>query len=171
MTPFQVSLFFDHIWYLFIYFGLEKAFKPYKLVNNQKGGIFTWSKFVRVRWTSGTILKQKINKSKKYSSNCVVCGWILQNLVRDVSICEASIFIFLYNSLNLLPPITRTKLWLHTKFHYFLTIFGIYLFWAWKAFKPYKLVNNQKRGIFTWRKFVTVRWTIGTLLKQQIKQK
>jgi hypothetical protein len=36
MTPCQVSLFFDSIWYLFIYFWLEKAFKAYKLVDNKK---------------------------------------------------------------------------------------------------------------------------------------
>jgi hypothetical protein len=35
MTPCQVSLFFDHIWYLFIYFRHEKAFKAYKLVDNK----------------------------------------------------------------------------------------------------------------------------------------
>jgi hypothetical protein len=37
MTLCQDSLFFDHIWYLFIYFFLEKAFKPYKIANNKKG--------------------------------------------------------------------------------------------------------------------------------------
>jgi hypothetical protein len=36
MNPYQVSLFSDNIWYLFIYFQLEKAFKTYKLVNNKK---------------------------------------------------------------------------------------------------------------------------------------
>jgi hypothetical protein len=36
MNPCQVSLFSDNIWYLFIYFQLEKAFKTYKLVNNKK---------------------------------------------------------------------------------------------------------------------------------------
>jgi hypothetical protein len=35
MTPCQVSLFSDNIWYLFI-FLLEKAFKAYKLVDNKK---------------------------------------------------------------------------------------------------------------------------------------
>jgi hypothetical protein len=28
---------FDHIWYLFIYFCLEKAFKPYEIANSKKG--------------------------------------------------------------------------------------------------------------------------------------
>jgi hypothetical protein len=59
MTPCQVSLFSYNTWYLFIYFWLEKVFKPYKLVNNKKSGIFTWSKFVNVRWTNGALLKQK----------------------------------------------------------------------------------------------------------------
>jgi hypothetical protein len=36
MTPCQVSLFSDHIWYLFIYFRHEKAFNAYKLVDNKK---------------------------------------------------------------------------------------------------------------------------------------
>jgi hypothetical protein len=36
MTPCQVSLFSDNIWYLFIYFRLEKTFKAYKLVDNKK---------------------------------------------------------------------------------------------------------------------------------------
>jgi hypothetical protein len=36
MTLYQVSLFFDNIWYLFVYFQLEKAFKAYKLVDNKK---------------------------------------------------------------------------------------------------------------------------------------
>jgi hypothetical protein len=36
MTPCQVSLFSDNIWYFFIYFRLEKAFKAYKLVDNKK---------------------------------------------------------------------------------------------------------------------------------------
>jgi hypothetical protein len=33
MTPYQVSLFSDNIWYLFIYFRHGKAFKAYKLVD------------------------------------------------------------------------------------------------------------------------------------------
>jgi hypothetical protein len=36
-----LSLFSDNIWYLFIYFRLEKAFKAYKLVDSKKSGIFT----------------------------------------------------------------------------------------------------------------------------------
>jgi hypothetical protein len=59
MTPCQVSLFSDNIWYLFIYFLLGKEFKAYKLVDNKKSGIFTWSKFVTVRWTNGALLKQR----------------------------------------------------------------------------------------------------------------
>jgi hypothetical protein len=52
MTSCQVSLFSDNIWYLFIYFRLEKAFKAYKLVNNQK----------TVRLNNGALLKQKQRK-------------------------------------------------------------------------------------------------------------
>jgi hypothetical protein len=59
MTPCQVSLFSDKSWYLFIYFRLKKVFKAYKLVDNKKGGIFTWSKFVTVRWTNGALFKQR----------------------------------------------------------------------------------------------------------------
>jgi hypothetical protein len=59
MTPCQVSLFSDNIWYLFIYFRLEKAFKAYKLVNNKKSGIFTWSKFLTVILPNGALLKQR----------------------------------------------------------------------------------------------------------------
>jgi hypothetical protein len=39
MTPCQVSLFSDNIWYLFIYFQLKKTFKAYKLVNKRKNKI------------------------------------------------------------------------------------------------------------------------------------
>jgi hypothetical protein len=73
---------------------------------------------------------------------------MLRNSMRDVSICEAPIFKLLNNHLNFLSQSTRTKLRLYAKFHYFLTIFGIYLFIYFcleKAFKPYKIANDQKR--------------------------
>jgi hypothetical protein len=74
MTPCQVSLFSDNIWYLFIYFRLEKAFKAYKLVNNQK----------TVRLNNGALLKQK---QRKQGRNIAQALMLQLNVVKHSERC------------------------------------------------------------------------------------
>jgi hypothetical protein len=54
---------------VFIYFGHEKAFNAYKLVDNKKSGIFTWSKFVLLDDLMVHFWSKDNDKHKKYSSS------------------------------------------------------------------------------------------------------
>jgi hypothetical protein len=69
--------------------------------------------------TNCTLLNQKTRKCKKYSSNIDVIVESYEDLVRDVSICEAPISTLLYNHMIFLSQTTRTKLSIHAKFRYF----------------------------------------------------